>query len=121
MDVYKISSLKGVVSFVKFGKEFATLSQSNIDNIILTINKFSQIEVTASRFQPGERILIKQGPLIGFECELITHQGKKKALVRLDMLNRNILVNIDLESIVEKRHYKNKFFYDNLDDMNPLV
>jgi len=103
MDMYKISALKGVVSFVKFGNELATLSQSIIDNIKLTITNFSHIEITAFHFQPGQQLIIKDGPLSGFECELITYNGNEKALVRMDILNRNLLIDIDLKSMSKKR------------------
>ncbi|TWV90919.1 UpxY family transcription antiterminator [Chitinophaga pinensis] len=88
-ELNKGLGLDGVVKYVRFGSRIATVENTVIDNIRLAMNTALPMEVTDTTFQPGQHLVITEGPLSGFDCELIDFKGAQKALVRVQLLNRN--------------------------------
>jgi len=56
--------------------------------------------VSTENFRQGKKFLIKEGPFIGHYCEVVEYQGRKKILVRLDLLERSVLVNLSVHSLI---------------------
>ncbi|WP_165877953.1 UpxY family transcription antiterminator [Pedobacter psychrotolerans] len=100
-ELYKSSELNGFVSYVKFGSQMAKVDSVIIENIRTTITNFSSIEVVTSYFGPGQTLLISDGPLCGLKCELIQYKGKRKAIVRVDHLNKSLLVDIPINLMIQ--------------------
>jgi len=88
-----VSEMEGVLSYVKFGKSHAIVKQQLIDEIRMAINQDNVI-VSAAYFEAGEKLVIQEGPLTGLHCEMIKSDGKDKILVRIQLLNRNILLDV---------------------------
>ncbi|HVW58575.1 MAG TPA: hypothetical protein VHC48_01020, partial [Puia sp.] len=63
-------------------------------------NFTSEIEVSSEYLQPGSILYIKDGPFTGFSCEVIQYKGKQKILVRIELLQRNILLDIPVEYLM---------------------
>lgn len=93
-DYVNALGVEGAIYFVKFGKEIARVSQSVIDDIKLVVDKGADVEVTAQYFSLGQQLVISQGPLTGLNCEVVEYQGKEKLLVRVHLLQRNILLTL---------------------------
>jgi len=91
--------IEGILCYVKLGKEIARVSESVIDNIKLIIEHPKELEISYEYFQPGNILLVKEGPFTGFHCEIVEFKGKQKILVRIDLLNRSILLNIPVEHL----------------------
>jgi transcriptional antiterminator RfaH len=89
--VYKVN---GVVKFVTFEGLPAAIPQNQIDNLRLLINSDVEIEVTGEKFEKGDTVEVTSGSLIGLTGELISVNGAKRVIVRLDKLDQNILVKI---------------------------
>jgi hypothetical protein len=89
----------GFLYFVKFGNTLATVRDSIIDNIKMLMMGGEGIEVTNEVFQPGEKLLIDQGPLTGLECETVLCQGKKRILVRVQLLNRSLVADLPVNAV----------------------
>ena len=102
-DHHYVNSLDidGVLYYVKTGNEIARVSADVIDHIRFIVNKGQEIEVTAEYFQSGKCLLIREGPFTGFACEVVQHKGKEKILVRIDLLQRSILLNLPQEYLME--------------------
>ena len=85
---------EGALYFVRFGKEIARINQSIIDDIKLIVGKGTDIEVTPEYFSLGQKLVIHQGPLTGLTCEVVQYNGREKLLVRVHLLQRNILLTL---------------------------
>lgn len=97
-DFYKGSATDGFVRYVGFGNQIAVINHSVIDNIKIAMCG-QNIEVYDQPFEPGQKLLIQEGPLAGCSCELVKYNGKTKALVRVQLLNRNLLVDVPVDII----------------------
>jgi transcriptional antiterminator RfaH len=83
----------GALFYVKTGSQLSKVPQSAIDNISLLVDR-DDIEVTDQHFRAGEQLLIIEGGLTGLSCEVVEHKLKKKLLVRVELLRRNLLVTM---------------------------
>lgn len=90
---------EGVLSYVRVGKQIARVSDDIINNIRLVTNEANEIEVSEQFFRAGQQLVISQGALTGLSCEIIQFNGKKKVLVRVDLLQRNILLTLPTEHL----------------------
>jgi transcriptional antiterminator RfaH len=99
LEFFNSESITGVCSFVKFGKLHAKVDQSTIDQISLVVNSDMQTDISCDYYKPGEKLFIKDGPLNGLSCELINKNGKDKYLVRVDLLNRNLLIDVESSNL----------------------
>jgi transcription antitermination factor NusG len=100
-DYFNCLSLNGVLYFVRQGKDVARVDESVIRNLQMVVAEpAAEIIVSAERFAPGEKQLVCDGPFAGFSCEIIRHNGKRKALVRIDIIQRNLVVDMPLENLL---------------------
>jgi len=90
----------GFLYYVKSGKEIARINEAVVNNIRLAANQASEIEVSDDRFQPGRKLVINNGALTGLSCEVVQYNSKHKLLVRVDLLQRNILLTVPEDSLM---------------------
>jgi transcription antitermination factor NusG len=90
----------GALYYVKTGKEMALVSDTVVNNIKLCTDQAKEIEVTDNIFQPGRKLVVSQGALTGLTCEMIKYNSKEKLLVRVDLLQRGILLTISEEYLM---------------------
>jgi transcriptional antiterminator RfaH len=90
----------GVLYFVRQGKEISTISEDVINAIRFITGFDSSIEVTDDRFQAGQRITIQNGVFAGLDCEVVEHRGKSNILVRVNLLQRNVLMNLETINVL---------------------
>jgi transcriptional antiterminator RfaH len=91
---------EGVLNYVRVGKQVARVSDTVVNNIKLVTNQEKDVEVSDKYFRPGQQLVISQGALTGLSCEIIQFNGNKKVLVRIDLLQRNILLTVPTEHLV---------------------
>jgi transcriptional antiterminator RfaH len=85
----------GALHFVKTGNQVAGIRESIICKLqAIVSNNIQDIEVSSEYFNPGTVLNINAGPFTGFCCEMIQHKGKNKMLVRIELLQRNIIVDL---------------------------
>lgn len=93
--------IDGVLYYLRSGKQIARVNETVINSLRLIVsNHIEPIEVSAEPFCPGAILLIKEGPFIGFCCEVVRHQGRQKMLVRIELLKRNILLDVPVEFLM---------------------
>lgn len=97
-EFFLVKDLDGVRNYVRFGKEIAKVSESVIDQLKSISGQHSGIEVSSDVFMHGEFLHIYNGPLTGLLCEVVEYQGKKKVLVRVNLLNRTVVVDLPINS-----------------------
>ncbi|NML39917.1 UpxY family transcription antiterminator [Chitinophaga sp. G-6-1-13] len=96
---YKVLSLEAVLYYVKTGKEVVKVKEDVIHSIRLITQQPNNIDIEVSDdyFQPGKQLMIKDGMLCGLVCEVVEVKGEQKFLVRVNMLQKNILVAVSAE------------------------
>jgi transcription antitermination factor NusG len=92
--------VEGVLHYVRIGREVVRVRESIIDHIRVIIRNGKDIEVLSDDFRPGRQLHIKEGPFTGFACEVVEYKGKEKILVRIDLLQRSILLNLPCEYLM---------------------
>lgn len=93
-DFFELAAAPGYCGYVKFGKVYASVSQLVIDQIKVIISSQLNTVVTSAFYQPGQRIVVNEGPLSGLCGEVVKNAGEAKILVRMEILNRCILVDM---------------------------
>jgi transcriptional antiterminator RfaH len=99
-DYYSGLAVDGVWHYVKFGNEMARASDKVIENIRIAVGSGGNIEVSYDEFRPGQQMIISKGPFTGLSCEIMEVNGKKKALVRVKMLQRNLLISLNTDQLM---------------------
>jgi len=99
-DYYDVMDLDGVLHYVRSGKEVARISKTVIENIMIITEQGRTLEVSDSYFEPGQQVMITEGALAGLTCEIVQNNNKKKLLVRVDLLQRNVLVTLPVDQLV---------------------
>jgi len=92
--------IEGVLHYVRFGKEVVRVSESIISNIQLIAEHGKDVEVSSEYFQPGQQLFIQRGPLTGLSCEIVRINGGQKILIRVNLLQRNLLLTMPAEDLL---------------------
>lgn len=92
---------EGSLYYVRSGGVVARVREEIVSSIQLLSSKAKDLEVSADRFESGARLLISKGPLTGLICEVVGCGNKQKLLVRVDLLQRNLLVSLPEESLAK--------------------
>jgi transcriptional antiterminator RfaH len=98
-EYYDVMDLDGVLHYVRSGKEVARISKRVIENIMIIAEQGRELEVSDSYFEPGQQVMITEGPLTGLTCEIVQNNNKRKLLVRVDLLQRNVLVTLPVDQL----------------------
>ncbi|GGE47059.1 UpxY family transcription antiterminator [Pedobacter mendelii] len=99
LQFYSSSKARGFISYIKTGKKLAIVRNSVIENINLALKEVDNFEVSNEKFSPGMKITISKGSFNGLGCEVVNHKGKNKVLVRVNLLNRSLLVNFSQDML----------------------
>lgn len=101
MDFHKALSVQGVCTYISFGKDYARVSDKEIDRIKLFIGTkgLTDIETNAELPKVGEIRTINEGALKGLECEILKVDNTNKIIVRIESLKQNIMATIPVEII----------------------
>lgn len=97
-DYYDGMDADGTLYYVKTGKQIVRVGDEIVDNIKLAVQS-TDIEVSANNFQPGHKLIITQGALTGLSCEVVEYESSQKLLVRVDLLQRNVLLTMPQECL----------------------
>ena len=98
----------GALYYVKSGKEIARVGETVVDNIRLVINQSKDIEVCDDHFLPGRRLVINHGALTGLSCELVQYKSKQTLLVRVQLLQRSVLLTLPEETLMPEEYIMSK-------------
>lgn len=95
-DYYRILNLNGVVRFVTFEGKAVTIPEKQIMIIRMLLDQEIEIEETGEPIAKGSRVEIKIGPLSGISGELLETAGKRRVIIRIEEINKTLLVNVPL-------------------------
>ncbi|SDT52934.1 Transcription antitermination factor NusG [Mucilaginibacter mallensis] len=92
---------KGIARFLYFGGRITAMPDRQIEQLKLLIASPFELEVTEENLQPGEKIIIKAGPLKGMTGEIISYRSQKQLALRLESLGCTIIVHV-AASIIDR-------------------
>ena len=99
-NYYDGMDTEGSLYYVKTGKDIARVSDSVVDSIKVATAQTNDIEVTDNYFEPGRKLVISEGALTGLSCEVVKSEQKEKLLVRVDLLQRSVLLTLNQEHLM---------------------
>ncbi|MEX8548509.1 MAG: UpxY family transcription antiterminator [Mucilaginibacter sp.] len=89
----EILMTKGIARFLYHSGKIANMPDQQINEIQMLLSTEMDLEVTSDHISPGEKVVIKAGPLIGLTGELVSYKSQKQLIIRLENLGQSILVN----------------------------
>lgn len=90
----EVLSTKGIARFIYFSNNIASMPDRQIEDLKLVMASSYDLEITEEDLQPGEKIIIKAGPLKGMMGDIIAYRSQKQLMLRLESLGCSIIVNI---------------------------
>ncbi len=99
-EYFATLGIGGVSYYVNSGKDVARLNNKVIEDLRMVVERGNEIQVSLDDFKIGQRMLIREGPMTGLQCEVVTVKGEKKILVRVNLLKRNLLVSVTSNHLV---------------------
>ncbi|PKO98231.1 MAG: antitermination protein NusG [Bacteroidetes bacterium HGW-Bacteroidetes-9] len=97
----KVLFIEGFLRFITFENKAVPIPDSQIEALHILLGADIEVEVTTENFEPGKKVEVISGQLIGLKGELVEKRGSKKVLVRLGEIGHGILVTIDTK-LLEK-------------------
>jgi transcription antitermination factor NusG len=96
----KVLNTNNVVCYITFEGKAAIVPDIQIDYLkqMLSQNDF-EITVSQENFEPGKKVEIIEGSMIGMRGELVESRGKNKFLLRLTQINSTFTVEIPASKI----------------------
>jgi transcriptional antiterminator RfaH len=85
---------KGVSRFIYFSGKIASMPGRQIEDLKLLMASHLDLEITEEDLQPGEKIMIKAGPLKGLKGEIISYRSQKQLVIRLENLGYSIIIHV---------------------------
>jgi transcriptional antiterminator RfaH len=90
----KVYKTQGVVKFITFEGIPASIPQNQIDILRLLINSNAEIEVSSEKLAQGDNVEVINGALTGLTGELIKIGTRNRVVVRIDKLDKNLILKI---------------------------
>jgi transcriptional antiterminator RfaH len=91
---------EGSLYYVKTGETMARVQDAVVNNIRISVSQAKELEISETRFEPGRKLVINKGPLTGLTCEVVESGNREKLLVRVDLLQRNILLTLPEDNLM---------------------
>jgi transcription antitermination factor NusG len=109
LEFYKALSVNGACAYIRFGKEYARVTEKEVNQIKLLVGakEITDIVVDAQLPKVGEIKKIAYGPLSGLECEVLKVGNVNKIIVQINSLQQNLIVSFSnsyLQQNIEHKH-----------------
>lgn len=98
-EFYEGTRVEGSCYYVRSGGRVARMSEEDIDQIRVIETNGVNMEVAENNFQPGQVLVIQNGPFNGLSCEVIQHKGRERILVRVSIINRGVLADLPTSAL----------------------
>ena len=92
---------RGIARFIYFSNKITSMPEKQIEDLKLLMASPYELEITEEDLNPGEKIVIKAGPLKGLQGEVIAYRSQKSLILRLNNLGCSIIVNV-AASLIER-------------------
>ncbi len=96
-------SIPGVLNYVKNCNQIAKINQYIIDRLKNSVISIADnMLVTSEQLKTGTMLNIQSGPFRGNMCEVVQYRGRAKILVRVEILRRNVLVDLPSNCLIPR-------------------
>jgi len=85
---------KGISRFLYLSGKPASMPERQIRELQLLMASSFELEITEENLQPGEKVIIKAGPLKGMTGEVVSHRSQKLLILRLQSIGCSIIVHV---------------------------
>lgn len=85
---------KGISRFLYFSGKPASMPDRQITDLQLLMASPYELEITEANLQPGEKVIIKAGPLKGMTGEVVSNRSQKQLILRLESIGCAIIVHV---------------------------
>lgn len=85
---------KGISRFLYFMGKPASMPNRQITELKLLMASPYELEITEEELQPGEKIILKAGPLKGMTGEVVSQRSQKQLILRLESIGCSIIVHV---------------------------
>ena len=92
---------RGISRFIYFSGKIASMPDRQIQQLKLLMASPFELEITEADLLPGEKIIIKAGPLKGLTGEIVSYRSQKQLALRLENLGYSIVVHVTA-SLIER-------------------
>jgi len=98
---WKVMSVEGYLSYVKFGKELAFVSEQVVNSIKLATDYEGEVQVSDRDFAEGRRIVLPEGRWGGLACEIVEYNNTESIIFRVAPLRHSLLLEIPGQYLVK--------------------
>jgi len=98
----KIIRTEGVVCFINFEGKAARVPDKQIENLKLLVSSGKNIQVTGQKYDLGDHVVVDVGPMKGLEGMLVMVKNRHKVQIRLDHIDKSIMVDINPGKLIKK-------------------
>ena len=102
-NYFEVLDTPGAVRFIWFCGKPAIIPEKQIQNLKLVTGANIDVECVHNDYPKGSHVRVVTGPLMGLTGELFSTSGKHKVIIRIDHLDKVLLVTVspnNLEPIV---------------------
>ena len=85
---------KGISRFLYFSGKPAAMPNRQINELKLLMASSLELEITEENLQPGEKIMLKAGPLKGMIGEVVSYRSQKQLVLRLESIGCSVIVHV---------------------------
>ena len=90
---------KGICRFIYFGGKVTSMPDKQVEDLKLLMASAVELEITEENLQPGEKIILKAGPLKGMIGEIISYRSQKQLALRLESLGCSVIIHVSASLI----------------------
>lgn len=98
-ELSRVRQLSDIVMYITFEGKAASIPDEQIEVIKRILDSNEELELVAAGMNPGQKIEILKGQLMGVKGELVRHQGRHKVLIRLDEIGHGLLIALEADAI----------------------
>ena len=89
-----------VVCYITFEGKAAVIPESQINALKQMLRQYDfEVNVSTEDFEPGKKVEVIAGPLIGLQGELIEARGKNKFMLRFEQINSAFTVEVPADQL----------------------
>lgn len=107
VEYQDVLNTPGVARFVWFEGKPVPVSEKQIHTVKLLLEGDIDIEALEEEFAPGDMVSIDYGSLKGLSGELIEYRGKKKILIRINEIGKNLVIEVPLAYVLKGKGTSN--------------
>jgi transcriptional antiterminator RfaH len=93
---YTVVNTPGIMRYITFEGKAVAIPERQIQLIKNILEQGIEMEETPEDIYTGAKVEVIAGPLTGICGELIDFSGKKRVIIRIEEINKSLLVNVPL-------------------------